>query len=701
MRRLRRIWNEPARAFGIASVVLLVSLAIAAAMNHFSEWRHYQHGYANLISGRDDAVMLSKHMKHGIQQIWIPEQGVVDRCTTCHQGLKETSLRDVQEQPFRAHPVVPHSLTEFGCVTCHRGQGPMTTVREAHFTTPAWEDPVLPAKYIESGCGQCHLSNLTGTPQLNLGRQLLSYQGCVHCHAVKLPDGTPILPHDHSPSLEHIADKTTREWMSAWIKDPHAYSSNTTMPTFHFKDEEIRDISAFLVAQSTPSISAARATSGPKQEVKRYPSAAVEEGEKLYAQFACASCHAIENQAGKLVGGDYGPELTNVGSKVDPQWLERFFHNPHEYFLETRMPHYEFTPQQIASLSAYMLSKEDETFAAGLHFHPSARGALGTPLPPATSQQIAHGKQLVAEYGCPACHQLNGVKAAENFAPDMTRIGSRPLAHLAFAPNVPHTLPDFISAKIRDPRAFGPGLKMAEFKLTEQQLDALTTALLAQTDRAATQPPSLRAGTGRTPSYRPAGEAGAMMEDLRCFDCHRINGRGGPMGPDLSWEGSAVQRQWLAEFLKNPRALRPALNRRMPKFNLNDEQISMLTDYMMTVYQNPDINRSALPVQATPALVEQGRELFYDKYACQSCHVLNAAQDKGNIGPVLSGVGARLTPAWIYKWLKTPQALRPNSMEPNQHMSDDDARALTAFLTTQKAPAPAKAGAASPKGGAR
>jgi len=47
-------------------------------------------------------------------------------------------------------------------------------------------------------------------------------------------------------------------------------------------------------------------------------------------------------------------------------------------------------------------------------------------------------------------------------------------------------------------------------------------------------------------------------------------------------------------------------------------------------------------------------------------------------------VGARLNAAWIFHWLKDPQALRPGTIEPNQQISDDDARALTAFLMTQK-----------------
>jgi cytochrome c1 len=58
--------------------------------------------------------------------------------------------------------------------------------------------------------------------------------------------------------------------------------------------------------------------------------------------------------------------------------------------------------------------------------------------------------------------------------------------------------------------------------------------------------------------------------------------------------------------------------------------------------------------------------------------------DKGYIGPTLTQVGSRLNAAWIYHWLKNPQALRPDTIEPNQNMSDEDAGALTAFLMMQK-----------------
>ena len=207
----RKLFGDPARAFGSISLVLLVMLAISPAKNFFSEWRHYQKGYLKLVRTRADALTLQRHFSPGFQQIWLPEMGAVDRCTTCHVALKETSLSDVGAQPYRPHPPIPHSLTQFGCVVCHIGQGAATTVEEAHSSTKAWEQPMLPAQYLESSCGQCHLGPMPGTPQLGLGRQLIARYGCVRCHTVMQPDGTRMMATDDPPSLEHIAEKTTRE----------------------------------------------------------------------------------------------------------------------------------------------------------------------------------------------------------------------------------------------------------------------------------------------------------------------------------------------------------------------------------------------------------------------------------------------------------------------------------------------------------
>ena len=166
------------------------------------------------------------------------------------------------------------------------------------------------------------------------------------------------------------------------------------------------------------------------------------------------------------------------------------------------------------------------------------------------------------------------------------------------------------------------------------------------------------------------------------------------MAPELTWEGTAARRTWLVDFLKNPNTLRPALIRRMPRFNVTDAEANTLADYIMTVYQTPEFDRDGLDtMRFTAADTQHGRELFYGKYACQSCHILDPANDKGYVGPTLTEVGSRFNAAWISHWLKNAGKLRPGTLEPVWNMDDEDARAVTAFLMAQKN-APRKEGAA-------
>ena len=654
--------------FGVVSVALLASLAIAPAKNYFSDWRHYQKSYLKLASERQSGTLV-KSFHSGVRQTWIAKLGVVDRCESCHVNMNG-ALVGASAQPFRKHPPIPHTLDEFGCVICHRGQGPATSVEEAHHTTEAWEQPLLPARYVESGCGQCHLGPLEGAPRLNEGRKLLASQGCVRCHTVTQPDGTRLKATDDPPSLEHIAEKTGREWIFAWIKNPQAYAASATMPNFQLSDQDASDISAFLIAQSKPS-PASRVTLKQAGETSA-PDAT--QGATLYGTSFCSSCHAVQNDAGNLVGGTLGPELTRVGSKVNADWLRRWLNNPHDYYAETLMPHYRLDDKQLSLLSGFLLNKKDADFLANVH------------LSAADADAVARGKKLVTESGCAACHKINGVNPPQHFAPELTKVGSRALAQIVFAPSMQHNLPDYIAGKIHDPRSFGPGLKMPKFTLADPQVDSLTTALLAQTDRAASFPKELLLAAKHGSDYHAGGDAGRLIEDLRCMSCHAINGNGGDMAPDLSKEGSAVQRAWLEDFLYNPNTLRPALIRRMPKFNLTPAEIKTLSDYIGSAYLAPGLDSQTVdPHSLTPDAASRGKQLFYSRYGCSSCHIADYKNDKGYVGPALAAVGNRLTPGWTYQWLKNPASLRPGTIMPNFALKDDEARDLTAFLMTLKA----------------
>jgi cytochrome c oxidase subunit 2 len=85
--------------------------------------------------------------------------------------------------------------------------------------------------------------------------------------------------------------------------------------------------------------------------------------------------------------------------------------------------------------------------------------------------------------------------------------------------------------------------------------------------------------------------------------------------------------------------------------------------------------------RATSTPAAHGKALFQAK-GCASCHIHQAvanSRDFGyNAGPDLSTYQA--DPAYLQRWLRNPQAIKPNTRMPNLYLNDDEITALIAFL---------------------
>ncbi len=100
----------------------------------------------------------------------------------------------------------------------------------------------------------------------------------------------------------------------------------------------------------------------------------------------------------------------------------------------------------------------------------------------------------------------------------------------------------------------------------------------------------------------------------------------------------------------------------------------------------PEVGEDGQPVapeEVEGRLARIGKRLFEEKYGCVSCHAVNGTG--GAVGPSLSRVGLRLRSDYIYKWIKNPQAIKPETKMPNFQLRDRDALAVTLYLGTLKA----------------
>jgi mono/diheme cytochrome c family protein len=680
-----RVADRTRLLFAVASVVFLAVLAISPLKDFRREWKQYKRSYLRFAQARPDTKKLLADYRTDIDQIWLPGMNVVDRCTTCHQGITQTTLADkAVPQPFRAHPPVPHNVRDWGCTVCHRGQGPATEVAEAHESTLAWEQPLLPTRFLEASCGTCHHADLPQTPRLTRGRALLNELNCQACH--RLPGiERPVML---GPDLTNIGTKVSREWIYKWLKEPrtildkdgnvavNGYETEETprMPKFRLAETELRGLSAYLSVQEAKAIVPYKIDARVVASWTKNPEL-TSQGELRFRQMFCSTCHSLAvTRAGetKLIGGDIGPELTKVGSKVKPDWLVAWLRDPQGYLPHTRMPRYGWSDEDLYKVTQYITTKlTDSDLLTGVP-------QLGQP----TDEEIQFGRRLFLEKGCASCHSIGGLNPQKDFGPDLSALGGKNATELDFGnAKIPHNLVAYIQAKLEDPASVNPAARMPQYNWNPSDLDAVTTALLSMKGAPATSALQNLVVPRKEVVFHPAGSFGEVYERYKCYTCHKFNGYGGDLAPDLSYEGSRVQRQWLVDFLKNPQTLRPTLVLRMPQFNMSDKDAATLADYMTMVLQHPAANPAAVDAKEfTPARAALGKQLYAVKYQCQSCHTIGGTG--GYVGPNLNNAGGWLTPTWIEAWLRNPQALIPDTIEPRRNFTEEEVKALTAYLMT-------------------
>jgi nitric oxide reductase subunit C len=177
----------------------------------------------------------------------------------------------------------------------------------------------------------------------------------------------------------------------------------------------------------------------------------------------------------------------------------------------------------------------------------------------------------------------------------------------------------------------------------------------------------------------------AVWHEHNCAACHQIHGFGGFLGPDLTNAGSRLERQRVADVLRN--GMPP-----MPPFPVSDADIDALLAYLVELdgygigqarlYQAPSATalRAALTqrIAAAPldAAAAAGRALFDER--CAFCHRPLAATPLGLfVAPDLSLATDRLDDAALDATIREGRLLR--GMPPSG-LDDAQRRNLIAWL---------------------
>ena len=123
---------------------------------------------------------------------------------------------------------------------------------------------------------------------------------------------------------------------------------------------------------------------------------------------------------------------------------------------------------------------------------------------------------------------------------------------------------------------------------------------------AATQTVSSSPGDPPSQTLTAAKRGSQLLNSLGCIACHRVNGKGGAIGPEFT--GTLLKgksRQWLITQIRNPKAHFP--NSIMPAFSsLPDQQVNDVVDFPLNIAQSEKPSPGPI-TKASPPMPKSAR----------------------------------------------------------------------------------------------
>ena len=483
-----------------SSVVTLALLVVAAAQeNVFKDWRRLQARTA----GPDGAVDVR------LRQVVVPALGVIDRCVTCHIGMAPGEASVPNDPVLKPHPPIPHDPAEFGCTTCHGGQGRATELEDAHGTVHFWPEPMLAKNHVYAGCGSCHTHiAVPRLAELRAGAATFERADCLACHRLDGRGGT-LRPDGGGMEGPDLSLSGASGFKAEWYDDHLARRrAATTGPWLSSMQDvtpaELAALDTFLRSR----VGAARLV----------------ESKALFQSLGCRGCHQVNG-----VGGADGPDLslegrkdpgrldyTNVpGPRTLPSWLAEHFREPARIVPGSLMPTLGLSESEIDLLTFYMLSLRPGNVPEA--FWPTDRIRA---LRFNEREFRTDGESLYGGF-CASCHGPRGQGMRFAGMPAFPAIGSPDF--LAVANDA------FIRETVRQGR---PGRRMAAWGnattgLRPEEIDAVVAFVRSLG--------GVDAEPDRRPARWAAGDAteGQRLFNQACSTCHGPGGRGGE-GPMLS-----------------------------------------------------------------------------------------------------------------------------------------------------------------------
>ena len=195
---------------------------------------------------------------------------------------------------------------------------------------------------------QTHEENIT--EYVKRGKDLWDHNNCMGCHTI-MGEGAY-----YAPELTKVYERRGEGFIRAMLKDPESmYPGQRKMVNYHFKEEEMTDIIAFLkwIGEVDLNGFPKKPDLSPTANVSANGSSNAvvvkQSNRPLIFNQMCVACHALGGE-----GGTVGPALDGVGSRLDKETIAKRLNDPASVKADTKMPKLPLTQENIVELTAFL-----------------------------------------------------------------------------------------------------------------------------------------------------------------------------------------------------------------------------------------------------------------------------------------------------------------------------------------------------------
>lgn len=407
----------------------------------------------------------------------------------------------------------------------------------------------------------------------------------------------------------------------------------------------------------------------------------VEAGRFLFEEYGCKNCHhpKADDAIGKGLINRTGPDLSEVGKRVYPGWLDAWLADPTKLRSQTTMP---------------KLFGDDDVGRAERYAVEQYLTALGGPLAAAKaptisnewSKSIDKGQKLFTLAGCAACHGKQLAATAKKNEDDdddkpvklepsssVYGLGSETGAQGLYALGGvgSKTTPDQLQKFLLDPLKTNPHGRMPNMQLSNDEARDLARFLNRSTDehfdKMQVPMPKLTPKDigGENDSWADVGKK--LVTTKGCVNCHTLTVKGANL--PASQSAPSLKVPTVVEESRVPGKLGCLADnpdpKKVPQFPLSEERRAALRAFVKDGLR-----------PSVPASVYEARTAL-KRFNCLNCHTrdgeggigtdlgdqmkkLETAENADDVTPPrLGGVGHKAKTSWLEAVLLNSGRARP------------------------------------------